>query len=266
MKKLVVLCTVIYGLTACNAPSTGNGASVDLTETNKRLYERAVKMGDDRTAMVALNYLLLNDTNNYEYTDSLARIYLTTGNLNAGIDLGLKVMDKYPDNHKLLELVAVAQGYNRDYIKSYKNFKKLHEEVGDVTYLFMMAQVLVEQQNYNGAIEKLDLVIADTATGRFDAPTSSGGMQEVDIKAGAYFFKAQYAFSQNKQQQGVDFLRKALDIDPTYEAAIVMAQNLESMAQQQAAYNQQMQRQSAQQSAAKTEAQKYEEWKRKNGQ
>ena len=111
----------------------------------------------------------------------------------------------------------------------------------------MMAQVYVDQQNYSAALEKLDQVIADSGTGYFDA-AASNGTQRVNIKAGAYYFKAQEAL--NKAQglndayynQGVNYLKKALELAPDYEAALALAQEVQMIAQQ-SAYQQNMQRQ-----------------------
>ncbi len=245
MKKNPVVIMVIVALTSCGGPTKDGTASS--YETNQELYNRALENNDFKTAAVALNYLLLADSTNLEYTDSLARIYLKARNFDAGLRLGQKVLDKYPDNYGLLELVAVAQGYTGEYIASLKNLKKLHEELGDITYVFMMAQVYVDQQNYSAALEKLDQVIADSGTGYFDA-AASNGTQRVNIKAGAYYFKAQEAL--NKAQglndayynQGVNYLKKALELAPDYEAALALAQEVQMIAQQ-SAYQQNMQRQ-----------------------
>ena len=245
MKKNPVVIMVIVALTSCGGPTKDGTASS--YETNQELYNRALENNDFKTAAVALNYLLLADSTNLEYTDSLARIYLKARNFNAGLRLGQKVLDKYPDNYGLLELVAVAQGYTGEYIASLKNLKKLHEELGDITYVFMMAQVYVDQHNYTAALEKLDQVIADSGTGYFDA-AASNGTQRVNIKAGAYYFKAQEAL--NKAQglndryytQGVNYLKKALELAPDYEAALALAQEVQMIAQQ-SAYQQNMQRQ-----------------------
>ena len=245
MKKFLVVIVVIVAVASCGGPTHDGTASS--YETNQELYNQALENNDFKTAAVALNYLLLADSSNLEYTDSLARIYLKARNFEAGLRLGQKVLDKYPDNYGLLELVAVAQGYTGEYIASLKNLKKLHEEVGDITYVFMMAQVYVDQQNYSAALEKLDQVIADSGTGYFDA-AATNGTQRVNIKAGAYYFKAQEAL--NKAQglndayynQGINYLKKALELAPDYEAALALAQEVQMIAQQ-SAYQQNMQRQ-----------------------
>jgi len=275
MKKFLLVIGALVALASCKRPT--NDGTASSYETNRELYTKALENNDFKTAAVALNYLLLADSTNLEYTDSLARIYLKARNFDAGLRLGQKVLDKYPDNYGLLELVAVAQGYTGEYIASLKNLKKLHEELGDITYVFMMAQVYVDQQNYSAALEKLDQVIADSGTGYFDA-AASNGTQRVNIKAGAYYFKAQEAL--NKAQglndgyytQGVNYLKKALELAPDYEAALALAQEVQMIAQQ-SAYQQNMQRQ-GQSSASNEELlrqkqleekRKYEEFMKQQG-
>ncbi|MBO6516700.1 MAG: hypothetical protein JJ975_09125 [Bacteroidia bacterium] len=268
MKKVLLISMVALVFAACETKTNG-GSTSDL-ERYERLYNRAIKFEDYQTAAVALNHLLLDDTANMVYTDSLARIYLRGGKIDAGLELGQKVMDGNPKNFSLLELIALGQSYNGDYASAYKNFNTLHKELNDPTYLFSMGQVAIYQQNISRALELMDKVIADSGTGTFEAATASGGTQTVDIKAGALLFKAQYAFQQNDAQNGVDFLQKALQVAPDYQEAMALRQQL-------AAYQQQAAgagvgqvpnagtSSSSQARKAQQEAQQYEEWKKKNG-
>ena len=97
-------------------------------ESNLDLYERSLALTDYGTALVALNMMLLEDSTNMEYTDSLARLYMRSGNFDAGLSLGKRVMAEDEKNYSLMELMATAYEYKGDppnLTKSYRNYKKL---------------------------------------------------------------------------------------------------------------------------------------------
>ncbi len=267
MKKIVFLCVVAIGLGSCGDKSTTNEAK-STYDVNKELYERALKLDDMGTAVVALNYMLIEDSTNMEYTDSLARHYITNGNFDSGIELGKVVMEEDPTNYKLLELIATAQEYKGDVsslTKSYKNFRKLYKEVGDIRYMMKMAQIGMVQQKYPSALARLDTIIADPNTTMMESPLSQGGSQMIDIKSGAYFMKAQYEFSLNNMLQGSQYLKMALNVTPKYEAALILTQRLNEFNQQQ------VQRPTARSGASSSkkakelqEDKKYQDWKNRN--
>lgn len=266
MKKLIFPVLAVVTLAGCSEKTTSD-EGVSNFEVNKRLYERSVELKDVNTSVVALNYMLLEDSTNMEYTDSLARIYMTNGLFETGIQLGLKVMEKQPDNDKLLELIASAQEYegsDANLIKSYKNFKSLFDKTGDLKYSMKLAQISIVQGNYKSAMDRLDSIIANPETVMMESPTRQGGSQQVDIKAGAYFLKAQYAFQNNQMAQGAQLLNLALQISPNYEAGLELKRQLDQYNQQSAAQGGRQPSQNL--TPAQLEKLRYEQWKKQNGQ
>ncbi len=271
MKVISIFSIVAIFMVSCNSNSS-NQSGASSIETNKALYERALGLEDYGTALVALNYILLEDTTNLEYTDSLARLYMRSGSFDAGLQLGYKVMDAQPKNYKLLELIATAEEYKADPIhltKSYKSFKKLYEEVGGARYLIKLAQIGMLQGNMEPALKRLDEVIADPNVTMIESPTRNGGVQMIDVKAAAYFLKANYELNLGNAKGGGDYLNKALQISPKYEAASLLVQDLQRYQQQMASQGQQMNQQQViaaqraaaeKQRAAELEAKRYEEF------
>lgn len=270
MKNLVLAILIVAFFSACNSTSTTTEGASNF-EINERLYKRAIELEDYGTQLVALNYMLLEDTSNMAYTDSLARIYLKSGSLDVGLNLAQKVMDDNPKNYKLLEMIATAQQYKADVpnlTRSYKNFKKLYDEVGGARYKIKLAEIGMLQGNYGPALKRLDEVIEDPETTMIESPTQSGGVQMIDVKAGAYFMKANYEFNQNNERKGAEYLSEALRISPDFEAARMLAQQLQAYRQQQASSQQNqaaMKQQQEYMQKSELEKRKFEEYMKKNG-
>jgi tetratricopeptide (TPR) repeat protein len=254
MKTVIFVLSIGLFFASCN--SNNPGSNVSDYETNEALYKRAIGYSDYGTALVALNLMLMEDSTNLEYTDSLARLYLKSGNFDAGLSLGKTVMADNPKNYTLLELIAAAQEYKGDapnLTKAYRNYKKLHEALGETKYLLKVAQVSMIQGNGDGAKLKLEDVLANGEGGYIESATSNGGSQLVDVKAVANWLLSNYYFSKGNEQKGVKHLEESLRISPDYDAANVMVKQLQQMqyqqqqqqasAGQQQAYQQQLNRQ-----------------------
>ncbi|MFT7590890.1 MAG: tetratricopeptide (TPR) repeat protein [bacterium] len=254
MKTLIFFLATAVLLTACNSNSTtGPQSSYD---TNKALYERSLELTDYGTALVALNFMLLEDSTSMQYTDSLARLYMRSGNFDAGLSLGKKVMDQNEKNYSLMELMATAYEYKGDppnLTKSYRHYKKLYEEVGGAKYLLKMAQVGMLQGSFEAAKKKLEEVVESPELAYIESPTSDGGIQMINVKAGAYMLLANYYFSEGDQNLGVKNLELALKVEPEYEAARLMVQRLQQYQQQQASLGQQQAQQQAYQQQLRAE-------------
>lgn len=239
MKVWTILLASGMLLASCNSNTNDGQSSYD---TNKALYERSLTYSDFGTALVALNYMLLEDSTNMEYTDSLARLYMKSGSFDAGLSLGAKVLADNPKNYTLLEMMATAQEYKGDeasLTKAYRNYKKLYEEVGGTKYLLKQAQVGIIKGSYDAAESKLKDVLASDEIGMIESQRADGGSQQVDFKAVAHLLMANIRFNQAKDQEGVKHLEESLRISPDYEAAKLMVQRLQQIQQQQKAIGQQ---------------------------
>ena len=263
MKISISIFAACILLAACNA-NTGSSTQSNF-ETNKALYERSIELTDYGTALVALNLMLLEDSTNMQYTDSLARLYMRSGNFDAGLALGKKVMAEDKKNYSLMELMATAYEYKGDppnLTTAYRNYKKLYEEVGGIKYLLKMAQVGMLQGSFDAAKKKLDDVVASPEVAYIESPKSDGSIQMINVKAGAYMLLANYYFQVGNEKQGVQSLEQALKVEPEYEAARLMVQRLQQYQQQQASIGQQQAYQQ-QLKAEQEKARKLAEYKRK---
>ncbi len=223
MQKIVLSVTILVIMTSCNYEQKAKESRID---ANKALYEQAKGLEDEATAIVALNYLLLEDSTNLEYMDSLSRLYIRNGVLTSGLALGHKVMKVQPDNFKTLELIAEAQMALGKYPEAIVNLEKLHKEIGDVRYIYQLAIIDSEMKNAEKFDARLDQILIDPGTATVEFPAVQG-MQQVDIKAAANFLKAQLHYNSGNMDQALSYVKKALTISPNFQSALVAFEQIQ---------------------------------------
>jgi tetratricopeptide (TPR) repeat protein len=236
MQKSTFTIIILAILSACNSnsPSTGGSASTnDGVSGSEALYKRANEMGDDITAIVALNQMLLSDSGNLEYKDSLARLYLRNRKTEPGLKLGLEVLNTGKENNSLLELVSFAQEVSGEDEQALKGFTTLFEKTKDGKYKYEIAKIQYQSGDFGSANKTLDDIIKDKEIESQIEFLAQKGTQEVSIKAAAYFLKAQVAIDQNKSVDALNHLRQAVTISPNFEQAQYAIQQLQSIVAQQ---------------------------------
>jgi tetratricopeptide (TPR) repeat protein len=241
--KFLLGTIIIFAAVSCN---TSNSSSSDApssesnTDLYKRLYDQSRELGDMQTAATALQMLLLHDTANMEYMDSLSRIYLNGGMIEPGLALGEKVIKRNPENYGLLALVAAGRAYNGQLDEAMNAYELLHEEEKLYIHLYQMATIEANRQNLSNAIKQLNTIVKDReSVEMMDVRTADGGTQKVRVRAAAYFLKAQIAGAQNDVNSVQNYISRALEISPDYQEAMVAQQQLSAMQQQARAQGQQ---------------------------
>jgi tetratricopeptide (TPR) repeat protein len=193
-------------------------------DNSRKLLEQALKNKDYATAAFAYNNLLLADSSNLEYKDSLARIYIKSGNYEGGVRLGEQVLAKQPKNLKLLELVGIGNGRLNNIDKAVANFNALFVASQDYTYLYKIAGMCFDSQKYNEADSLADIMIAKAdTTKRIELQLPSGESQSVPIVAACYNMKgailaemADRTGNVEHIKNAVPYFQKALKIYPEF--------------------------------------------------
>ena len=139
MRPLVILLlsTLLF---ACNS------SKEDLNNAEK-LYKQAISNLDLTTAKLALNQILLLDSNNLIYKDSLARLYIQGGNYEGGVKLAEQLNKAGKADKKLLELTGVAYQQMGKLDESDALFNKLWNESKDFKYLYQIMVIQYEKGN-----------------------------------------------------------------------------------------------------------------------
>ncbi|MCB9262980.1 MAG: hypothetical protein H6607_11455 [Flavobacteriales bacterium] len=270
MKQYILACLIIVSLFACNQKGgvSTNNTGENQINNHKLVYETAHKNRDIYTSIVALNYLLAEDSNNMDYTDSLARIYILNEMLEPGMKLAKKVLDKNPKNYKLKELYAMGQTYTNDLSGSYQSFKSLYEETKDAKYLYEMAKANINLGKTNDGLSQLDQIIGDQSiTATIAGPTADGGVQNVNVRAAALLLKAQWEASKQNYNGAQNFINKSLAVAPDFQAALYLKEQLKAALNQSktAPAPRQMQPSVGNTPSTGGFNEGYEEWKRRQG-
>lgn len=188
---------------------------------SKRLLAQALKNKDYATAAFAYNNLLLEDSTNLDYKDSLARIYIRSGNFDGGLRLGEQVIAKRPGNNKLLELISVANGQLKKVDKSIENLNSLFKSTKDYTYLYKISGVYFDDGQFQKADSVCDKVIefADS-TKMVEINLPNGSSQSVPILAACYNMKGAILTEMAEISQNGELVRKSI---PYFQKAMQMA-------------------------------------------
>lgn len=189
-------------------------------DNSKKLLAQALKNKDYATAAFAYNSLLLNDTNNLEWKDSLARIYIHSGNYEGGVRLGEQVLAKQPNNLKLLELVGIGNGRLNRVDKAIANFNALFVSSQDYTYLYKIAGMCFDNEKFNEADSLADIMIAKADTSkRITVQLPSGQDQSVPIVAACYNMKGAILAELADRTGNVEHIKNAI---PYFQKALKM--------------------------------------------
>ena len=233
--RIIHIFTLAIILFSCNTEKeTGRiSESSDSGSNTLELYERARQLGDDQTAIVALNTLLLQDSSNMRYKDSLARLYLRNGQHEPGLKVGAEVMKSDWGNDALLELIAYAHEVTGESDKAISGFNELYNSTKNVSYRYEVAKIkytIGESSEANVILKEL----ADNKelTERIEF-LAQEGTQKVTIQAAANFLMAQIALDRNQQSTAMNYLRAALASSPDFQQAQYGMQQLQTLMQQQ---------------------------------
>lgn len=199
-----------FAIISCNKQSGDN---------SKKLLERALKYKDFATAAFAYNKLLIKDTSNIEYKDSLARIYIRSGNYEGGAMLAEQVLSKNKSEKKLMELLGVAYEQLNNTEKSISIFNSLYKTTSDPVYLYKIAAMYFDNTMFEKADSIADYMIKNADTSKIiNINLPNGQSQTVPILAACYNMKgAIYAEGKSDLNNAIIYFNKALKISPDFQ-------------------------------------------------
>ncbi len=226
-------CVNNSGQTKSGGPDEDNASSID---KNLTLFKHAVKNGDNLTAIVALNYVLLEDSTLIQYKDSLARLYMLNGQFTPGIKLADAVLKVQPENDTLLEMVAQSKFQQGNFEASAADFKTLFDRLGKIDYLYQLAAIDFYTQNLTECMNKTDQLLkspkVDSAV--VDIMTQDGGVQRIGLRAAAHYVRGMVHIAKQNAPAANNELRKALQIEPDFQNAQLQYQMVLEYQQNQA--------------------------------
>lgn len=221
-KLPIGIASLLLIMSACSKKKTGPIVSSDGSAAayafEEALYGQAYNNGDHHTAVVAINRMLLIDSTQTHYYDSLSRHYVALGNARSASLYAEKALEQDPGNLKMLEMAGYIYFEGGSFKKSEEKFNKLYDLTKEHKYLYQLAQVYGYMGDIRKSNEMTDLILKDPAADSvfIDVATSDGQMQMVQIKAACHFVKANL---QKTPRLAMGYLQKALSIQPNFELA-----------------------------------------------
>jgi tetratricopeptide (TPR) repeat protein len=232
---LTTLLIMIMSLNACKGDvKKGDKVPVQKTTTNEvlqfelDLYQRAVESGDHHTAVVAIQRALLIDSSLTDLYDSLPRHYMRLTNIKSAAHYAEKSLLLDPGNIDMLQLAGYIYFEGGSFRKAEEKFSKLYELTKDLSYIYQLSQIHMNLGDVQKANKMIDLILKDETSSEVfvDLSTTTGSVQQVNIRAACYLIRANMQDSAGK---AIGFLKKALQIQPNFDIARKMKDELEIM-------------------------------------
>ena len=201
------------------------------------LYKQALSNNDATTSKLALNQILLIDSSNTDYMDSLSRIYMRSGNFDAGLKYAEAVYNAGKAGAKLKENMALAYQQTGETEKAEKFISNLMDETMDYKYLYQ--KLVIQYENGNQPLfdslstNILDRVESDSLVARTIVPMPgpvSGVQQMVPIKAATLFLIGNNALERKQDvNTAVKYLKLSIEEYEQFEMPRYVLMELEKM-------------------------------------
>lgn len=225
---IIAIAALFFG--ACNTKG-------DQLLQAKALYGQALENKDAATVQVALNQLLLLDSTNTEYQDSLSRVYMRNGNFDAGLKYAELVYNVGKAEAKLKENMALAYQQVGETEKAEKFIDNLIVETGKYKYLYQ--KLVIQYENGNQikfdslSTEILEQIESDSALAVTSVPMPgpvSGIQQLVPMKAATLFLIGNNALERKQDvNTAVTYLKKSIEEFDQFEMPRYVLMELEKM-------------------------------------
>jgi tetratricopeptide (TPR) repeat protein len=229
-KTILFFAFITFLLNACNT------ADSNLSQT-VALYEQALENKDASTVQVALNQLLLLDSTNVEYQDSLSRVYMRNGNFDAGLKYAELVYNAGKAEAKLKENMALAYQQVGETEKAEKFIDNLIIETGNYKYLYQ--KLVIQYENGNQikfdslSTDILKQIVSDSILASTAVPMPgpvSGVQQLVPMKAATLFLIGNNALERKQDvNTAVTYLKKSIEEFDDFEMPRYVLMELEKM-------------------------------------
>lgn len=221
MKKISVV-LLLVALMACKQPSSNNNYEA--------LFTKSMQVKDYQTAITAIQFLLLADSTNKTYLDTLPELYAGVQNYAASeyyTDIALK---SNPTNEHLLQLKALCLQQTGKLEGVMDIYNKLYAATQKITYLYQIAAFQFSAQDMQAAENSLKLLEEKMVNSKdsVDFMVSETEKQKVPVRAAVYNMKA-YMVAQKRDLAGAKkYFEMAIKEYPDFVTA---RQNLQQLMQ-----------------------------------
>ncbi|MEI7978487.1 MAG: hypothetical protein WCI53_06555 [Bacteroidota bacterium] len=195
MKKIILSICVIASLASCNNKTESN-----LKNNYKKLFDKSMNSKDFQTAIVAAQLLLIEDSTQFVYSDTLPELYAATNNIMACNDAAEAALKRNPKSERLLLIKALCAEQMGKVDEQMSLYNQLYAINKKPEYLYRITAAHFGAGNFEAVdnnIKELD-ELALTSKDSIDFMLSESEKQKVPLKAALLNMKAVMAVQKDR--------------------------------------------------------------------
>ncbi len=234
MKNIFIAAFAATFLFACNQNAPQQSAKSN-NDIYKKLFDKSMDMKDYHSAIVAVQMMLIEDSTQLAYRDSLPELYAAVNNVEAVSKTIDATLARHPKEEKFLQVKAVVQQEEGDYEGVLKTYTTLYETTKKLSYLYQIGTMHFQAGKLPEAEKVVEEVLAKAPSSNdsLDIFVSEQQKQKVPIMAAALNFKG-YIFAQKRDMLNAKkYFETAIKVFPDFVMAKRNLQQLMGAAQQQ---------------------------------
>ncbi len=179
MKKIIIAICVFVSLTACNNKSSNS------IESYKKLFDKSMNSKDFPTAIVAAQLILINDSTEVLYADTLPELYAATNNIYACNDAAANALKRNPKSERYLLIKALCAEQLGNMEEQMSIYNQLYAINKKPEYLYRITAAHFGSANFQAVennLRELD-EMAKNSKDSIDFMISESEKQKVPLKA-----------------------------------------------------------------------------------
>jgi len=182
MKKIIIAICVLVSLTSCN---NKGGSSSNAIESYKKLFDKSMNSKDFPTAIVAAQLILIDDSTQILYADTLPELYAATNNIYACNDAAANALKRNPKSERYLLIKALCAEQLGNMEEQMSIYNQLYAINKKPEYLYRITAAHFGSANFQAVennLKELD-EMAKTSKDSIDFMISENEKQKVPLKA-----------------------------------------------------------------------------------
>ncbi len=187
MKKIILAFYAIAALASCN-----NKSGSKAVDNYKKLFDKSMNSKDFPTAIVAAQMILIEDSTQILYADTLPELYVATNNIMACNDAAAAAIKRNPKSERLLLIKALCAEQMGNIEEQMSIYNQLYSLNKKPEYLYRITATHFGTGNFKAVennLKELDQ-LALTTSDSIDFMISETEKQKVPLKAALFNMRA----------------------------------------------------------------------------
>ena len=189
-------------------------------DPHARIYLQARNLGDYHTAIYALHHMLLTDPENHFLQDSLALMYVRTGNTQACVAWCDQCLKKRPDRVFPLNLSATMLESQGLYKPALERYERLYANTGSQFYRYKVSSLQLLLGRHGESLANIEAMLQDENVARELVQVNwQDSGSEVPMRAALLNLRGNLELALNQSGKARKSFRQALKEAPEFELA-----------------------------------------------